>query len=241
MEEAIVDVVVPVRNEERTLDANIRRLHAHLRGLLGGVRIVIANNGSTNRTGVLADALAAELDGVLARHLAQPGRGRALRTACAASEAPVLAYMDEDLSTDLGCFLPLVQPLLGGQADLAIGSRLAPGAAVERGRLREVLSRGYNRLVRGVLRVGFSDAQCGFKAIRRECARELLGAVRDDEWFFDTELLAIAERRGLTIAEVPVRWTQHADTRVDVPRTIVQDLRGILRLRLAFWGIERRD
>jgi glycosyltransferase involved in cell wall biosynthesis len=188
MEEALVDVVVPVRNEERTLDASIRRLHAHVRRLPGGVRIAIANNGSTDRTGAIADALAAELDGVRARHLPEPGRGRAVRTAWAASDAPVLAYMDEDLSTDLACFSPLVEPLLRGEADLAIGSRLAPGAVVQRGRLR-----------------------------------------------------AIAERRGLTIAEVPVRWVENRDSRVDIPRTIVQDLRGTLRLRLAFWGIQHRD
>lgn len=161
--------------------------------------------------------------------------------AWAASDALVLAYLDEDLSTDLACLPPLVEPLLRGEADLSIGSRLAPGAVVQRGRLRETLSRGYNRLLRRVLRVGFTDAQCGSKAIRRECARELLPVVQDDAWFFDTGLLAIAERRGLTIAEVPVRWVENRDSRVDILRTIVQGLRGMLRLRLAFWGIQRRD
>jgi glycosyltransferase involved in cell wall biosynthesis len=241
MEEALVDVVIPVHNEERTLEASIRRLDAHLRGLPVRCRIVIASNGSTDRTGAIADEVAAGMDGVAVRHLAEPGRGRAVRSAWAASDAQVLSYMDVDLSTDLACFLPLVTPLLRREADVALGSRLAPGAAVERGCNRELLSRGYNWLLRRILRVRFSDAQCGFKAIRAECARELLPVVRDQRWFFDTELLAIAERRGLTIAEVPVRWVENLDSRVNIPRTILQDLRGILRLRLAFWGLARRD
>ena len=138
--------------------------------------------------------------------------------------------MDVDLSTDLDALLPLVAPLLSGHSDLAIGSRLARGSRTVRGPKREVISRGYNLLLRGTLRARFSDAQCGFKAIRADVARELLPLVEDDEWFFDTELLVLAERAGLRIHEVPVDWVDDPDSRVDIVRTALADLRGIGRL-----------
>ncbi len=226
-----VDIVVPVYNEQSGLDAAIRRLHAYLHDAFPlRTRITIADNASTDRTAAIADRLAAELDGVNAIHLAQKGRGRALRHAWAASDARVLAYMDVDLSTDLDALLPLVAPLLSGHSDLAIGSRLARGSHVVRGRKREVISRSYNVLVRTLLRARFSDAQCGFKAIRADRARQLLPLVRDEEWFFDTELLVVAERAGLRIHEVPVDWVDDPDSRVDIVATAVADLKGIVRL-----------
>jgi glycosyltransferase involved in cell wall biosynthesis len=232
----LVEVVVPAYNEERHLEASIRKLDKHLRHLPVRWRVVIADNGSTDRTWEVATRLAQAMPGISARHLNRKGRGLALRTVWTESDADVLCYMDVDLSTNLDCFLPLVAPLLSGHSHIAIGSRLMAGARVNRGLKREILSRGYNRLLTWVLRVGFSDAQCGFKAIRAQTARELLPLVRDDEWFFDTELLALAERRGLRIFEVPVTWQDDPDSRVDIPRTVLQDLRGIVRLRLAFWG-----
>jgi len=146
------------------------------------------------------------------------------------SDAQVLVYMDVDLSTDLNALLPLVAPLLSGHSDLAIGSRLRHDSRVVRGPRREVISRGYNLLVKGALRTRFSDAQCGFKAIRADVAHEVLPLVEDDAWFFDTELLVLAERAGLRIHEVPVDWVDDPDSRVDIVRTAYDDLRGIVRL-----------
>jgi putative flippase GtrA len=226
-----VEIVVPVRNEERDLAPSIRRLHAYLKDRFPfSARITIADNGSTDGTWAAAVALAGELDLVRAVRLDQPGRGRALRSIWSASDARVLAYMDVDLSTDLNALLPLVAPLLSGHSDLAIGTRLAPGARVIRGPRREVISRCYNLLLHAVLRVGFSDAQCGFKAIRAEQARVLLPLTEDVGWFFDTELLVLAERAGLRIHEIPVDWIDDADSRVDLVATALADLRGIARL-----------
>jgi glycosyl transferase family 2 len=163
-------------------------------------------------------------------HLPEQGRGRALRTAWMASDARVLAYMDIDLSTRLDSLTALIVPIVAGISDISIGSRLAPGALVTRSMRREVISRGYNLLLRAVLRTRFSDAQCGFKAIRAEVARAVLPAVRDDGWFFDTELLVVAQRAGLRISEVPVEWIEDADSRVNIPRTVATDLRGVLRM-----------
>jgi hypothetical protein len=226
-----VDVVIPVYNEEAALDASVRRLHDYLTASfpLRWV-ITIADNASRDQTWPIARQLAEELRGVRAIHLDAPGRGRALRAAWSASTARVVAYTDVDLSTDLDGLLPLVAPLLSGHSDVAIGSRLSAGARVVRGPKREIISRAYNLILRAALHSGFSDAQCGFKAARSEVVRALLPLVEDQGWFFDTELLVLAERNGLRIHEVPVDWVDDPDSRVDVVRTAWGDLKGIARM-----------
>jgi putative flippase GtrA len=188
------------------------------------------DNASTDRTPDIAAALSGELAGVAAIRLAGKGRGRALRAAWSGSDATVLAYMDVDLSTDLAALLPLVAPLISGHSDLAIGTRLSRASRVVRGPRRELISRCYNLLLRGTLAARFSDAQCGFKAIRKDVADRLLPLVQDTGWFFDTELLVLAERAGLRIHEVPVDWVDDPDSRVDIVATAVADLKGIARL-----------
>jgi glycosyltransferase involved in cell wall biosynthesis len=229
-----VEIVVPVHDEERTLAVSIQRLHRFLTAEFPfSWRIVIADNASKDATPAVAAALAAELPAVSVLRLERKGRGRALRAAWSASRARVVCYMDVDLSTDLRGLLPLVAPLLSGHSDLAIGTRLAHDARVVRGPKRELISRGYNRILRTALRARFSDAQCGFKAVRRDVVDDLLAAVRDDSWFFDTELLVVAQRRGLRIHEVPVDWIDDPDSRVQIVRTAVEDLLGVARLMAA--------
>jgi putative flippase GtrA len=229
-----VDIIVPVHNEQHGLERSIRRLHRFLRdGFPFTWRVVIADNASTDGTPVIGAALANELAGVSYLRLERKGRGRALRTAWSASDARVVAYMDVDLSTDLRALLPLVAPLLSCHSDVAIGTRLAHGARVVRGPKRELISRGYNAILHAVLRARFSDAQCGFKAVRREALDGLLDDVKDDGWFFDTELLVLAQRRGLRIHEVPVDWIDDPDSRVDIVSTALTDLRGVARLLVA--------
>src|SRR3954453_12638917 len=230
-----VEIVVPVYNEAAGLESSIRRLH---RFLLDGFpfswRIVIADNASTDATPEIARRLAAQLDAVGYLRLKAKGRGRALRAAWSDSQARVVAYMDVDLSTDLRGLLPLVAPLLSGHSDLAIGTRLAHGARVVRGPKRELISRAYNSILHTVLQARFSDAQCGFKAARADTLRAgLLDGVRDDGWFFDTELLVLAQRRGLRIHEGPVYWIDDPDSRVRIVRTALDDLRGVARLAAA--------
>lgn len=226
-----VDVVVPVHNEQGILPASIRRLHAHLTCELPFAwRILIADNGSTDETPRVAAALAEDLPNVEVVSLSERGRGGALRTAWQGSDADVVCYMDVDLSTDLRALLPLLAPLVSGHSDIAIGTRLSRGSRVTRGAKRELISRAYNRLLRTVLSARFSDAQCGFKAVRADAARRLLPAVRDNGWFFDTELLMVAQREGMRIHDVPVDWVEDPDSRVNVRQTAIDDLRGITRL-----------
>ncbi|WP_019810498.1 glycosyltransferase [Saccharomonospora halophila] len=227
----VLDVVVPVYNEETDLEPCVRRLHAHLVGAFPYTfRITIADNASVDATPLVAGRLSDELAEVRVVRLEQTGRGRALRHVWSSSDSPVLAYLDVDLSTDLAALAPLVAPLISGHSDVAIGSRLAHGSQVVRGPKREFISRCYNLLLRGTLAARFSDAQCGFKAIRADVASRLLPHVTDPAWFFDTELLVLAQRADLRIHEVPVDWVDDPDSRVDIVSTAVADLKGIARL-----------
>jgi glycosyltransferase involved in cell wall biosynthesis len=233
----LVDIVVPVLNEIEALERSVHRLRAHLmRGFPFTWRITITDNGSTDGTGDLADRLARDLPGVSTMHLAERGRGRALRTAWSASPSPILAYTDVDLSSGLDGLLPLVAPLVTGHSDIAVGSRLVPGATVQRGLKREVTSRGYNLILRAAFRVPFHDAQCGFKALRADVAQRLLPVIEDEGWFFDTELLLLADRNGLRVHEVPVDWIDDPDSRVDIVQTALDDLRGVRRM---WWTFRR--
>ncbi len=226
-----LDIVIPVYNEEHDLEPCVRRLHAFLADEVPySARITIADNASTDSTLKIAHRLSRELVGVDVLHLEEKGRGRALAAAWLSSDAEVVAYCDVDLSTDLNALMPLVAPLISGHSDVAYGSRLNRNSRVVRGPKREFISRTYNLILHASLQVRFSDAQCGFKAIRTDVARQLLPLVEDKEWFFDTELLVLAERVGLRIHEVPVDWVDDPDSRVDIVDIVRKDLLGIWRL-----------
>jgi putative flippase GtrA len=230
----VLDVVIPVYNEETDLESCIRRLHAYLSEHVSyPYRITIADNASTDSTLQVAEWLAREFSEVEVHHLDEKGRGRALRAVWSESDAAVLAYMDVDLSTDLAALGPLLAPLLSGHSDLAIGSRLARGARVVRGPKREFISRCYNLILKSTLAAKFSDAQCGFKAIRADVAQALLPHVEDTGWFFDTELLVLAQRSGLRIHEVPVDWVDDPNSSVNIVKTATADLKGIARVTKA--------
>lgn len=224
-------LVIPVFNEAAQLRDSVCLLDPFMRQFCGSNwEVIVADNGSTDKTFQIALDLERGTPNLRAFHLDQKGRGRALRQVWLDSEADILSYMDVDLSTDLDAFPPLIEALASGDYDLAIGTRLHPESMVRRCWKREMISRGYNRLLRLALHVRFSDAQCGFKALTRRAARQLLPLVEDNEWFFDTELLVMAERYGYRIYEQPVKWTEDPDSRVRLLPTIWGDLKGILRL-----------
>jgi putative flippase GtrA len=231
---ATVDVVVPVHNEERALPGCLRVLRSYLaRHCPFEWTITVVDNASTDGVLRVATQMAAGDDRIRVLHLDRKGRGYALRTAWTYSDADVVVYLDVDLSTNLDALLPLVVPLVNGHSDIAIGSRLAPGARTVRSARRELISRCYNTLIRLSHRARFSDAQCGFKAARTDVIRPLLARVRDDGWFFDTELLLLAEHNGLRVHEVPVDWVEDADSRVRILPTALADIRGLVRVARA--------
>ncbi len=234
-----VDVVIPVLNEAHVLEQSIARLYAFLEESFPyDWRIVIADNGSTDRTLEIAEQLSMERPRVFHLHLRQPGRGRALRFAWSNSDADAMCYMDVDQSTDLRELPRLIDPLYRGGYDIAAGSRLLPASRVSRSLKREIVSRLYNAFLRLALGVGFSDAQCGFKAITRQAAAELLPLAQNDSWFFDTELLTLAERHGRSIADLPVVWSEDDDSRVKILETAWEDIQGVMRLRRGAAGAQ---
>jgi glycosyltransferase involved in cell wall biosynthesis len=238
-----VDAVIPVYNEEQDLESKVLTLRQYLADHVNfDWRIVIADNASTDRTLQIATALAGQYPGrISAIHLDQKGRGRALRKAWTESGAAVVSYMDLDLSTDLGAFVPLVESLLTGEYDVAIGSRLKKGAQVQRGLKREVISRIYNLMIKALFWSRFSDAQCGFKAVTRRGVRDIVPLIKDQAWFFDTELLLLAERMGYRVFEVPVKWRDDPGSTVKIAKTAWEDIKGLVRVRFSSVGRRSRS
>ncbi len=230
-----VDVVIPVYNEECKLERSIHALRQHFaEHARYDWRIVIADNASVDRTWAIAHGLSGRFADVAAFHLDQKGRGLALRAAWTASTASIVSYMDVDLSTDLSAFVPMIDSVAAGQYDVAVGSRLSRGSQVARCLKREVVSRGYNLLVSAFFPgKQFSDAQIGFKALTIAAAREVLPLVKNNYWFFDTELLVQAQRRGYRIGNIPVRWTEDPDSRVKVGPAAMENIKGLVRLRFS--------
>jgi glycosyltransferase involved in cell wall biosynthesis len=227
-----VNVTIPVFNEELRLPHSLPKLHRFLtEHCRFQFELVIADNASTDRTWQIAHSFSQRYEGVRVVHLEEKGRGRALKNVWTESVADLLSYMDVDLSTDLSAFPPLVEALISGGFDVATGSRLLKPSLTTRRLKRELISRSYNRLIKLLFRTRFSDGQCGFKAITRQAAKELLPLVEDTGWFFDTELLVLAEKLGYRIFDLPVRWVDDSDSRVKILRTAWEDAKGLMRVR----------
>ena len=234
---ASVDVVVPVYNEEAALPGSIERLTEYLAGHLSNSwRVTIADNASTDGTGAVSRELSSAYPNVHYYYLPQKGRGRALRAAWLESDADIVSYMDVDLSTDLSHFPQLVESLESGY-DVAVGSRLSRDSQVTRAFKREFISRSYNVLIKSLFFTPFPDAQCGFKALTRQAAQAIIPSIENNNWFFDTELLIIAAKRGYRIKSIPVKWDDDPTSTVNITSTAVEDIKGLLRLRLG--GIPR--
>ncbi|HEX2910615.1 MAG TPA: dolichyl-phosphate beta-glucosyltransferase [Chloroflexia bacterium] len=234
--DVLVEIVIPVYNEQEVLEKSVNSLRAYLLEYFPyRWRITIADNASIDKTWEIAQRLQETYSDVKAVHLDQKGRGRALRYVWSNSDADVVSYMDVDLSTNLKSFLPLVAPIITGHSDLAIGSRLARGAIVTRQWKREIISRCYNFMIKLSFFNAFSDAQCGFKACRTDVARRLLPLIENNEWFFDTEMLLLAEHNHLPIYEVPVEWIEDLDSRVKIVKTAMEDVKGLVRIRKLFF------
>ena len=235
-----LDIVLPVLNEENILKKNVMFLYEFLVENLPYIdwKIVVVDNGSSDFTQSLGEGLCKEKSNIQYIRLEERGRGRALKESWGKSKADLVSYMDIDLSTDLNHFSELISAILYDNYDLAIGSRLIKHSDVQgRSLFREICSRGYSFLFRVMFNTKFHDAQCGFKAFSISSINDILGLVKDNEWFFDTELLIIAEKNKYKIKEIPVKWVDDSDSRVNVLKTIYQDLKGLFRLR--FGGLKR--
>ena len=228
-----IDVVVPVLDEEATLERSVRRLHRYLSSEFPFTwRIVIADNASTDATPAIAARLHDELPGVDAPAARPQGpRPRAARRLVGEPGPRRLLHGRRPLDRPARAAAARRAAALAGTPTSRSARASRTARASSAAPRRELISRGYNRILHAALRARFSDAQCGFKAVRRDVLDPLLADVRDDGWFFDTELLVLAQRRGLRIHEVPVDWVDDPDSRVDVVRTAIDDLKGVARLR----------
>ncbi len=227
------DIVIPVYNEAHVLAGSIEKLRSYLNETKFPYswRIAVADNASTDTTLAVAHQLEDTYPDVTAVHLPQKGRGRALRKALLESEADAMSYMDVDLSTGLDALLPLARAVLEEGYDIATGSRMTHGSRITRSLRREITSRGLITLIKLLFFSKLSDTQCGFKAIARQAAQELLPLVENNEWFFDTELLLLAEKGGYRVKDIPVHWIEDTDSRVNVWKTVMEDLQGLARMR----------
>ena len=232
---ATIDIVIPVLNEESALPHCVAKLLAFIEQYHEWKwGVVIADNGSVDRTPEIAAQLSEKYDALSVSRLDERGRGRALKKAWSESDADVRLYMDVDLSTDLEALPRLVTSIACEGYEVAIGSRLSKGSqVVNRSLKREITSRGYNALIHLLFPLTkFKDAQCGFKAVSRKAAENLVPLVEDNAWFFDTELLLLAGKADYAIKEIPVHWEDDPDTRVRIISTAWEDIKGLLRLRL---------
>jgi len=231
-----VDVVIPVYNEERALPQSIPELRAFLASndFPYDWRIRITDNASIDDTPAVSRELEKQFPGEVEYvRIERKGRGFALKQVWGEGDADVRTYMDVDLSTGIEAFPPLVRAVAEDGYGVAIGSRLMKGSQVTRSLKRRILTTGYNTMIKGMFFTRFSDAQCGFKAISREVAGRVLPRIENNNWFFDTELLILAEKMGYRIKDVPVRWVEDTDTRVKIGGTIMEDMRGLIRMRRA--------
>lgn len=231
-----IEITIPVLNEEASIDEKVREvdnfIEAHL-GEFGDIRIVIADNGSTDGTQAKAERLARELARVKYLRLDKRGVGLALKASWTKSDADIVGYMDLDLATDLKHLRPMLEKLTSNEADIVTGSRLKKGAQViGRSRLRNFTSVSFNMIVKTVFRTSFSDGMCGFKFLQRRILDDVMAyGAKSDGWFFATELLVVGEFLKYRIYDLPVIWTDDPNSKVKIIKLATEYIKQIIQLK----------
>ncbi len=232
-----VNITIPVYNEEESLSQKIQELIAFLNKTKfpHKYEIIIADNASTDNTGKIAKKLVKKYPLVKYIRIDKKGRGLALKTVWTKTNADVLSYMDVDLSTDLKHFKPLIDSIVVSKNNLAIGNRLGKNSKViGRSFLRELLSRGYNLILRLIFFSPINDSQCGFKAIDRKSFLKLVKEIEDNNWFLDTEMILLALHRGMKVSQIDVKWIDDPGSQVKIVKTVSEDLHGVARVKRKF-------
>ncbi|MFL2745725.1 MAG: glycosyltransferase [Dehalococcoidia bacterium] len=233
-----LDIILPVYNEQSILKQSVSIICEFITNNLTSydTNIIIVDNGSTDSTFEIANQLTKSHNNIKAKKIKTKGRGIALKTAWFESSSDLLLYMDIDLSTDLSSLKPLIYEIDFNNFDIAIGSRLLKNSVVSNRKfLRTLTSKTYSFLTRFLFLSKIHDFQCGFKIINKHASKTLLPKIKDSGWFFDTELLLLAEKEKFKIKEIPVNWTDDRDSKVNVIKTIIEDIKGLIRMRI--WGL----
>jgi len=231
----LFEITIPVLNEEKTLRKNVEKVYDFLEeSIIDNYTILIADNGSIDKTPLIGDKLSDEYDDVKYIKVGKRGVGLALRTSWMKSEAEIVGYMDLDLATNLKHLIDVYNEFIeNDKIDIVNGSRLLPNSVVvNRTLLREITSRGFNFLIQNLLNVNISDGMCGFKFFRRDKAQSLIKTgINIDGWFFSTEILVKADWSKMTIKEIPIEWTDDQDSKVNVVKLSSNYFKQILRLK----------
>ena len=231
----IVELIFPVLNESKTLEKQLNKVKLHILKIVEyDFLITIVDNGSTDQTKVISEKLIKQKIVNKYLYLSQKGRGRAIKLAISKSKADIVSYMDIDLSTDLNYLKPLIESITKNKYDIAVGSRLSKGSnVIGRKKIREFTSRSYNLLIKFFFPFSqIDDMQCGFKAFSRKKIAIALNLVTNTRWFFDTEIIIIARSLNLSIYQLPVKWTDDPNTSVNIISTAIEDIIGLIKLRL---------
>jgi glycosyltransferase involved in cell wall biosynthesis len=230
-----IEITIPILNEEFRLEQGVTEAVEFLENSgIDNYSIVLADNGSTDNTEQIAQSLTKRFPTVKAIKVSKRGVGLALKQSWGSSEADFIGYMDVDLATDLNHILEAYRILQGEEVDVVNGSRLLPNSQVKnRSIIRGITSHGFNYLLKALLKVNISDGMCGFKFLKKTSYDKILkSGLENNEWFFCTELLVKAEWMGMNIHEIPVKWEDDSDSRVELFKTITKYLKEIKRLKL---------
>ncbi len=240
MKDILVNITFPVLNEERILKEDVMKFYNFLKKSKFPYRfeITICDNGSIDDTKKVGEKLEKKVKEINYLRLSRKGRNFALKSSWTKSKASVVSYMDIDLATDLRFFLPMINMIIKDNCDLVVGNRLGlKSKVIDRNFKREFLSRNYNLLLRMFFFHKIRDHQCGFKAIKRNSFLKLnkeIPDIKEEIWFLDTELIIRAIKNKMKVEEIDVIWKDDPDSKVKVVKAVLEDLKGIVRLRKEF-------
>ena len=235
MKKLKIEITIPVLNEEFRLEQGVTKAVGFLENSkIDNYSIALADNGSTDNTEKVARVLTERFPSVRAIKVHKRGVGLALKQSWASSDADLIGYMDVDLATDLNHILEVYQIFQSQEVDIVNGSRLLPDSQVKnRSVIRGITSHGFNFLLKTLLNVNISDGMCGFKFLKKTSYDKISqSGLENNDWFFCAELLVKAEWMGMKICEIPIKWEDDKDSRVELFKTIINYSKEIKRLKL---------
>ncbi|RKF17803.1 glycosyltransferase [Alginatibacterium sediminis] len=233
----LYEIAIPVLNEEATLEQQINTVMCRIKSLESkgrSISVVIADNGSVDRTRAIAESLVAQNPKLLRFvSVGRRGVGLALKQAWRTSAASVVGYMDLDLATDLKHLDEVINLFESSTANFVYGTRLHPESVViGRTLKREFSSRVFNLILKTYIGSRFSDGMCGFKFLHKSYVDDIIrNGASSDGWFFCTELLVVAERLNLNVAELPVAWTDDSESKVKIVPLAIEYLKAMRVLK----------